>query len=123
MEIKGKITQLLPLQTGEGKNGPWRKQEFILETEAQYPKKVCIAAWGDKFNNDLIQIGKTVNVSFDVESREYNTRWYTDIRAWKIEGGEAGAANTEPQSQFEAMPNMAFAPLPSDSEGADNLPF
>lgn len=121
MEIKGKITQLLPLQTGEGKNGPWRKQEFILETEGQYPKKICIAAWGDKFNDGSLQADNNVNVFFDVESREYNGRWYTDVKAWKIEKlGAAGAS--EPQSQFDTMPNTAFAPLPSESDG-DNLPF
>lgn len=126
MEIKGKIVQVLAPQTGEGKNGPWRKQEFILETDAaQYPKKVCIAAWGDKFGEGAIQEGNEVNVSFDVESREYNSRWYTDVKAWKIDkvGGGGQAASGEPASQFENMPNVAFAPLPSDSDGTDNLPF
>lgn len=124
MEIKGKIVQVLAPQTGEGKNGPWRKQEFILETDtAQYPKKVCIAAWGDKFGEGTVQEGNTVNVSFDIESREYNSRWYTDVKAWKIEALNGQSAASEPASQFENMPNVAFAPLPSDSDGTDNLPF
>ena len=50
MDISGKIIQLLPAQTGSGKNGQWKKQEFVLETGDTYPKKVCIAVWGDKID-------------------------------------------------------------------------
>ena len=50
MEISGKITQLLPEKTGESARGPWRKQEYILETEGQYPKQVCLMAWSDKID-------------------------------------------------------------------------
>ena len=60
MEIAGKIVQVLPLQTGEGKNGPWKKQDFVLETDAQYPKKICIAVWGDKIEGDKITVGNQV---------------------------------------------------------------
>jgi Domain of unknown function (DUF3127) len=98
MEISGKIIQLLSLQTGQGKNGPWKKQEFILETGDTYPKKVCIAVWGDKIDINSFKPGDTVNVSFDVESREFNGKWYTDVRAWKIVAGQQSqqvpAANT-----------------------------
>lgn len=85
MQLTGKLVQLLPAQSGQGKNGTWKKQEFILETEGQYPKKVCIAVWGDKADPKALQIGNTLKVDFDVESREYNGRWYTDVKAWKVE--------------------------------------
>lgn len=97
MELKAKLIQLLPLQTGTGKNGEWKKQDIIVETEAsQYPKKVCVSIWGDKINTSQLQIGKTLVISFDVESREYNGRWYTDVKAWKIEaasGDDQGGGN------------------------------
>lgn len=121
MEIKGRVTQLLPLQTGEGKNGTWRKQDFIIETDGQYPKKICIAAWGDKIDISLLQVGNEINVSFDVESREYNTRWYTDVKAWKIEASSAVAASA-PNSGGSAFDD--FIPKPSDLPAdGDNLPF
>lgn len=85
MEITGKIIELLPLQEGQGKNGPWKKQEFIIETDGQYPKTVCIAAWGDKVDEFNIQEGVETTVSINVESREYNGKWYTDVKAWKME--------------------------------------
>ena len=94
MELKAKLVQLLPLQTGTGKNGEWKKQDIIVETEGQYPKKVCISIWGDKINTNQLQIGRMLNISFDVESREYNGRWYTDVKAWKIDSAEGGNASS-----------------------------
>src|SRR3569832_774754 len=91
MQLTAKLIQLLPLQTGTGKNGQWKKQDIIVETEGQYPKKVCISIWGDKINESVLQVGSQLNVSFDVESREYNGRWYTDVKAWKIEPADGSA--------------------------------
>ena len=84
MEIKGKIIELLPEKSGESSNGTWRKQEYILETDSQYPKKVCFMAWGDKIDEFSIEKGESLVASVDLESREYNGRWYTDVKAWKI---------------------------------------
>lgn len=85
MEITGRVIQILPLQEGTNKSGnTWRKQEFVLETESQYPKKVLIMLWGDKVSQFPISEGQKVTAFFDLESREYNGRWYTEVRAWKI---------------------------------------
>jgi hypothetical protein len=116
MDISGKIIQLLPVQTGQGKNGPWKKQDFILETGDTYPKKVCIAVWGDKINMSNFKTGDLVDVSFDVESREFNGRWYTDVKAWKI---VSKSANTAPGSQPANVPASYDMPPASD----DDLPF
>lgn len=116
MEISGTIISLLPLQTGQGKNGnAWKKQEFILETAAQYPKKVCISLWGEKVDQNKINIGDKVVASIDVESREYNGRWYTDVRAWKIANQAASRGN-----DMAPPPADEFIP---DSAGSDDLPF
>jgi hypothetical protein len=85
MELSGKIVQLLALQKGDGKNGGWKKQEFVIETSGNYPKKVCFSLWGDKIDQSPLSEGTAVKVSFDVESREYNGKWYTDAKAWKVE--------------------------------------
>lgn len=116
MEISGKIVALLPGQSGQGKNGTWKKQEYILETTGQYPKKVCFSIWGDKIDQFNIKSGDAVEVSFDVESREYNQRWYTELRAWKV--------TTQGSAGNDGPPNF---PPPSDDfmEKADDgdLPF
>jgi Domain of unknown function (DUF3127) len=85
MQLTAKLTQLLPIQTGTGKNGEWKKQDIIVETEGQYPKTICVSVWGDKINQSQLQIGNELRIDFDIESREFNNKWYTDIKAWKIE--------------------------------------
>lgn len=119
MDISGKIFQMLPPQTGQGKNGAWKKQEFILETGDTYPKKVCIAVWGEKIDMNQFKPGQTVDVSFDVESREYNGRWYTDVKAWKVvskQGGQ-GASNAN------SGPAPSFMPQQGGGNMDDDLPF
>jgi hypothetical protein len=84
MQLTAKLSQLLPIQTGTGKNGDWKKQDIIVETDGQYPKKVCISIWGDKIKDGQLQIGNLLQIDFDIESREFNERWYTELKAWKI---------------------------------------
>ena len=91
MEIKGKIIEILPEKSGQSANGEWRKQEYVLETQSNYPKKICFMAWGDKIGEFDLKQGDNVEVSIDLESREYNGRWYTDVKAWKVNKDDAGS--------------------------------
>ncbi|MBI3136995.1 MAG: DUF3127 domain-containing protein [Sphingobacteriales bacterium] len=116
MQLTAKLIQLLPLQTGNGKNGQWKKQDIIVETSGQYPKKVCVSIWGDKINESVLKTGAMLNISFDVESREYNGRWYTDVKAWKLEpAGEAGTT--------DKIPDDATYFDEGQMEGGGDLPF
>ena len=121
MELTAKLIQLLPLQTGTGKNGQWKKQDIIVETDGQYPKKICVSIWGDKINESLVKVGSQLNISFDVESREYNGKWYTDVKAWKMgsKKGGAGAAVSDTNTSVNDMPGTFEA----SSAGDDDLPF
>ena len=124
LEITGKVIQILPQQSGVGKNGAWSKREFILETFDQFPRKVCISVWGDKSDNLEQQhpIGTTVKAGINVESREYNEKWYTDVRAWKIETSQDVQENYLP---VEAPPFIAddFNNRVEDSGAYEILPF
>ncbi|MBL7838591.1 MAG: DUF3127 domain-containing protein [Cyclobacteriaceae bacterium] len=115
MEITGTVVSLLPMQSGQGKNGTWKKQEFILETPGQYPKKVCLSLWGEKVDETRLSVGEKITASINIESREYNGRWYTDVRAWKIAKGNGGGQNEAPPI------DSSFAP--DASSGSDDLPF
>jgi hypothetical protein len=84
MEITGRVIKLLPLQTGMGKNGTWKKQEFVIETGGQIPRKICFSLWGDKIDQAGLQEGDEAEISFDLESREFKERWYTEAKAWKV---------------------------------------
>ena len=114
MQLTAKLTQLLPIQTGTGKNGQWKKQDIIVETDGQYPKKVCISIWGEKINEAQLQIGNILKIDFDIESREYNSKWYTDVKAWKIEVADTGAQNAtdNPANSADFVPNSEEDVLP-----------
>lgn len=87
LKVSGKVVDLLDLQTGTGAKGTWKKREFVIETNDQYPKKICFAAWGDKADSIAqLRKGDNLTVSFNPESREYAGKWYTELKAWKIEG-------------------------------------
>lgn len=118
MELEGRIARKMNVQTGTSARGAWSKQEFVLEyKEGNYPSQVCMNVWGeDKVKElDRYQVGDLVRISFNLSSREYNGRWYTDVRAWRIEpagpsqddyasGAVAGGAGYMGQVQQHASP-------------------
>lgn len=127
MEIQGKIIAALPEQGGTSKAGnAWRKREYVLETQETYPKKVCFNLFGDRIDQFPMSVGDQVTVSFDLESREYNGRWYTDVRGYKVEkGGAAQAAGIVPPPPAAPLPGD-FPPAPADlpaSGPTEDLPF
>lgn len=119
MEIVGKIIQVLPLQEGIGKNGnPWKVQGYVLETQEQYARKVQFEVFGeDRIKNNPCQVDDMVTVSFDIESREFNGRWYTSIRAYRIQQGVVAPA--APVAAPAAAP--AAAPVAAQPEPAANV--
>ncbi len=114
MELTGKVIKIIPLQSGTGKNGIWKKQEFILETATQIPRKVCFSLWGDKIDQFNLKEGEDAEVSFDLESREFNSRWYTEAKAWKI----VKKGSTQPIPP-EEEPLPGYYEMPQE----DGLPF
>jgi hypothetical protein len=88
IDVIGKIVQVSNVQSGVSAKGEWKRQEIILETEEQYPRKICISLWGDKIGDIAgIPTGEIITVSVDIESREFNGRWYTDVKGWRIQRG------------------------------------
>ena len=124
MEVQGKIILKLPLASGTSKAGnQWKKQEYVLETHDAYPKKVHFDFFGDRADQYPLEVGDEVTVSFDIESREFNGRWYTDIRGWKAEKNAAGAPQ-QPAGQGEPAAPLPPADTSFDQpESNDNLPF
>ena len=142
MDVVGKIIQVLPAQEGIGKNGnPWKVQPYVLETLDQYPRKVHFEVFGeDRIKQNPCDVDQLVTVSFDIESREFNGRWYTSIRAWRIQQGDmtqavpgatpnvAPVATPQPAPAAPAAP-AAAAPVNMDpfdataGDGTSDLPF
>lgn len=120
LQIKGKIQQILKPESGVSRAGKeWKKQEFVIETDEQFPRKVCFTLFNDKtaLINDL-SVGEEVEVSFNLESREYNGKWFHNINAWKI---EKPAAEQLP----EAPPEFSMDDIPPEPSGdeTNDLPF
>lgn len=109
---------MLPLATGQGKNGTWRSQDYVLETYDQYPRKVCFNLFNDRIDQYPMAIGDDVEVSFDIESREWNGRWFTTIRAWRVVKKDQNAP--APGAPMDPIP--PFAPEAGGNDGSD-LPF
>lgn len=121
IQVKGTVIQILKPESGVSKVGKeWKKQEFVIETNEQFPKKVCFTLFGDKsFLLDGITEGSEVEVFFSVESRDFNGRWFHNINAWKIEPASSApsARNYPPEFLSDNIP-----PEPADDSGND-LPF
>lgn len=127
MEASGKIIAALEPRSGVAKStgNPWKVQEFVIEvdTNSQYPRRMVFEVFGeDKLNEFAIQVGEFVTVSFDIDAREYNGRWYNSVRVWRVVRGIAQAA----QPTAQAAPPVAPAAEPfgcSSDSSADDLPF
>ena len=115
MEISGKIISVLPLQSGIGKSGTeWKKQEYVLETQEQYPKKVCFVVWGDKIQEFGIDIGQDLDISINIDAREYQGKWFNEIRSWRV------VQRNIQEYKAKDIPNEEFPP----KQGVkDDLPF
>lgn len=112
MQLTAKLIQLLPVQTGSGKNGQWKKQDIIVETEGKFPKKVCMSIWGDKIDVRQLQLGNQLTISFDLESREFNGRWYTDVKVFKLETAGGSTTRSDEYNQEYVAPTAADEDMP-----------
>ena len=122
MELSGKVIAVLDPRSGVSKPGnPWMVQEYVIETQDQYPRKMCFDVFGeDKIKQFNIQIGEELTVSFDVDAREWQGRWFNSIRAWKVER----AATQQPAPADVPFPPMPDAPVDfSAGDEKDDLPF
>ena len=148
LEIEGRIARKLNVQSGTSARGAWEKQEFVLEIqEGSFPSQVCMNVWGaDKVRElEKYQVGDRVKVAFNLSSREYNGRWYTDVRVWRIEpvsddgasaqqyGSAARNGSAQAGVSRQGAPSyggqMSQAPMPTADDmpagldGDDDLPF
>lgn len=120
LSVKGRVFQILKAETGVSKGGKeWSKREFVIDTEEQFPRKVCFTLFGDKtslINN--LAVGEMVDVSFNIESREYNGKWFHNINAWKID------KPAENQSSPAGAPEYSIDDIPPEAdENGGDLPF
>ena len=134
MDITGRLIKILPEVRGESQRGPWVKGGFVIETDDTYPRQVAFTLFGEDrlaMVNALVMNAPVV-VTFSPESREYNDRWYTDLRCIRVVPFSGAAAPAAPAAApaaqpaatpaaAPAAPQTPFASQPADSD--DDLPF
>lgn len=134
MELIGKIIAVLPAREGTSARGTeWKSQDYVLETQEQYPKRCCFNVFGaDRIASFNIQVGETLSVSFDIDAHEYQGRWFNSIRAWKVDRVDLNAAATAPNPAAPYTQAAPISPAPAneapfppaqESGSEDDLPF
>ena len=122
MEFEGKVLEILPPVSGQSARGTWERQMVVFEqANKQYGKEIAVTFMNKAQDSASLRVGESYMVSFDVESRNYQGRWYTDVRAWRIQPLQPAAA-----PQMPDMPPFVEEPQPSYSAGAgvvDDMPF
>ncbi|MDN4753043.1 DUF3127 domain-containing protein [Porphyromonadaceae bacterium W3.11] len=137
--ISGKVIRIMDMISGESKRNPgkmWQKQEYVIETYANYPRQVCFGIFGeDKIRNANIQLGEDITIQFEINSREYNGRWYTNIDAINVmHGAGFQAPQADPYAQGNGYQNPSNPyqqqqQMPSTNnnfggkDNGDDLPF
>ena len=127
------MVRLGNLTEGQSARGPWRKQELIIETEEQYPRTVCLICWTNQIDEiQKFAPGQTIKAQIEISSREFNGKWYTDVRVWRFDPVGAATAPAAAPSQPAQQPAMhqtppAAAPtteyFPPAEDSVDDLPF
>lgn len=138
MEITGKIIQVLPERGGTSARtgNEWKLVQYVLETLENYPRRMCFEVFGsDRISQFNIQVGEVLTVSFDIDARDYQGRWYNSIRAWKVDRNVAQTPTGAPAPA--PVPDSIGAPMPAPpiindspvadifgpSGAGDDLPF
>ena len=150
MEMTGKVIAILPQRAGTSARGEWASQQFVIETQEQYPKHLCFEVFGaDRITQFNIQGGETITVSFDINARQYQDKWYNSIQAWNVVRQQPGGQQMPPQGGYQQPPQQAWGqnnpqagyqsaqqasqnvqgqfppqqPAPQGKQGGDGLPF
>ena len=125
MEFTGKIIAILPSRGGVSKTGnEWKVQEYVIEDHGPYPRRMCFDVFGaDKIEQFKIQMGEELTVSFDIDARQWQDRWFNSIRAWKVERVAATAPTQHDAGVPLPPPAPTAAPAFIAGDSNDDLPF
>lgn len=145
MDLTGKVIAILPERSGVSARGEWHSQSYVIETQEQYPKHLCFDVFGmDKIEQFAIQAGEIITVSFDIDARQWQDKWFNQIRGWQVVrpgqqpmqqqpqgqqwgGAQAGAAAANAANRatnFPPPPPTGANAAPAGAQGqSDDLPF
>jgi hypothetical protein len=121
MEFEGVVFRKLSEVSGMSAKGAWRKQDIVFEVPSEFNRKICVTFFGEKAEDAAsLNEGEAVTVSVNIDSREYNGKWYTDVKAWKVVRGSTKTPPPEPLSDTSFHTD---ATLYQSTDIVDDLPF
>ncbi len=119
MDFEGKVLQILQPTKGTSSRGEWQRQEVIFEMTQEFSRKVAVTFFNKPADVEKLRVGESYIVSVNIESREYNGRWYTDIRAWRLQPKQEAAPAPVPD-----LPPLGEEPaFGAAAAETDDLPF
>lgn len=123
MEFEGTVYKIMPATKGTSARGEWQRQDVIFDyPDGTFSRKICVTFFNKPEDAARLREGETFNVGVNIESREYNGKWYTDIRAWRVQPKQAAttAAAAAPHDMPPIGQESTYAPAPAE---VDDLPF
>lgn len=123
MELDLVVYKLLDVVSGTSSRGQWQKRDVVFDMPDEYNPKICITFFGDKMNEvAMLAPGDKVTVSFNISSREYNGRWFTEARGWRVRPTSVGQPEQQP-APVSAMPTLEQSGDEMASSDGGDLPF
>jgi hypothetical protein len=127
MEFSGRILRVFPTSSGTNQQGnTWKRQEFIFEyferPEDRYCDRVLLSIMNERIDTFDIHEGDEVRIGFGHNVREWNGKWYNEMRVYRLEKiSHAPQGEPEPSE----APQPASAPIIEQpkTEEEDDLPF
>lgn len=135
MELEGKVVSVPEMVKIQTQRGDMQRQDIILELPGEFSRKVCIEFWNERATRAAaLREGDNVIITFRVDSREYNGRWYTRVSGMNIDYPRPAAPafdpytnpvpNQQPNNQYPAYATANTPEVESEPSGAsDDLPF
>ena len=124
MEFEGVVYKIMPPTSGTSARGEWKRQDVIFELPQEFSRKICVTFFNKESDVAMLREGMTCTVSVNIESREFNGRWYTDVRAWRIQPKTNEAAPAmPPMPDMPPVESTAPAYGAGTAEEVDDLPF
>ena len=123
MEFEGKVLEILPPTSGQTARGTWERQVVVFEQpNKQYGKEIAVTFMNKAQDVATLRVGESYIVSFDIESRKYQERWYTDVRAWRVQSTQQ--APQQPP-MHDLPPILDEAPMTTSASAGviDDMPF
>ncbi len=125
MEFEGTVYKMMPVTKGTSARGDWQRQDVVFDMqEGNFTRKICVTFFNRPDDVAKLKEGATYHVSVNIESREYNGRWYTDVRAWRLQPKEVAAPVAAPMPDMPPLgEGPSYASEPAATSDADDLPF